>query len=249
MFFSADDVMHSKILARDDELGSVQDIYFDDQDWFVRYLVLDTGGWFSGKTVLVSPVSAGPVDVESHRLPVNLTRAQIEESPSVDTALPVSRQKEAEMAAYYGWPAYWGGYLPPSEAILPMGAPVAGRGSAMAPESWAEPQLRSMSEMAGYRIEALDGQVGHVEDFLIEEETWKVRYLVVDTGAVLPGKKVLLAPLWIDRITWAERGVRVDLRVDQIRTAPTFEKRTPLTRDYELAVFEHYSRPKYWQEE
>lgn len=249
MFFSADDVMHSKVLARDDELGLVQDIYFDDQDWAVRYLVLETGGWFSGRNVLISPMSAGPVDIESRRVPVNLSRAQIEESPSIDTVLPVSRQQETEMTAYYGWPAYWGGYLPPAEAILPVGAAVPGQGSAMAPESRAEPQLRSMSEMAGYKIEARDGQIGHVEDFLIEEETWKVRYLVVDTGAVLPGKKVLLAPLWIDRITWADRCVTVDLAAGQIRTAPKFEKRTPLTREYELAVFEHYGRPKYWQEE
>lgn len=250
MFFSADDVMRSKIVARDDELGSVQDVYFDDQDWAVRYLVLDTGGWFSGRTVLISPASAGGVDVENRRLPVNLTRAQVEGSPSVDTILPVSRQKEAEMTAYYGWPAYWGGYLPPAEAILPAGAgAAAGQARATAPESRAEPQLRSMKEVGGYRIEAHDGQIGHVEDFLIEEESWRVRYLVVDTRAVLPGKKVLLAPLWIDRITWSERAVHVDLPVDQIRSAPVFEKRTPLTRDYELSVFQHYSRPKYWEEE
>jgi uncharacterized protein YrrD len=248
MFFSVDDVMHSKIVALDDELGSVQDVYFDDQDWEVRYLVLETGGWLSGRDVLVSPVSAGPIDVESHRVPVNLTRAQIEESPSVDTVLPVSRQQEAEMTAYFGWPAYWGGYLPPPEAILPVGAAGAGQGSAMAPESRAEPQLRSMAEMAGYKLEAHDGEIGHVADFLIEQENWKVRYLVVDTGSVFSGKKVLLAPLWIDRITWADQRVTVDLSTDQIRTAPGFEKRTPLTREYEKAVFEHYSRPKYWQD-
>ncbi|HWR54658.1 MAG TPA: PRC-barrel domain-containing protein [Bryobacteraceae bacterium] len=251
MFFSADDLLDCKILARDDELGSVQDVYFDDQDWAARYLVVDTGGWLSGRRVLISPVASGPVDLESHRLPVHLNRAQIEESPPFDTVLPVSRQKEMEMTQYFGWPAYWGYGAPPGEAVpmAPVSAARASAGSAMAPESRAEPQLRSMREVTGYRIEAKNGQIGHVEDFLIEQETWKIRYLVVDTGALLPGKKVLLAPLWIDWIRWSERAVRADVGVEQIRSAPAFDNKTALTRDYELAVFEHYSRPRYWRDE
>jgi hypothetical protein len=246
MLISVDLLRDCKVAARDGELGSVRDVYFDDHLWTVRYLVLETGGWLSGREVLISPVSARRPDLARKMLPVDLTKAQIEQSPPVDSAMPVSREQEAKMTAYFSWPSYWGYAPAPAEAIPPFGATGAALRRDVDPESRLEPQLRSVQEVTGYSILATDAQLGHVEDFLVEVESWKIRYMVVDTRALLPGKKVLVAPLWIDRISWSERAVRVDLSADRIRSAPAFDKRTDLTREYERALFAHYNRPGYW---
>jgi len=97
------------ILATDGHIGTVDDFYFDDEDWAIRYLVVDTGGWLSGRKVLISPLSLGHPDFVGRLLPVSLTKSQVEHSPDIDTRKPVSRQHEAELFEYYGYPYYWGG--------------------------------------------------------------------------------------------------------------------------------------------
>ncbi|MEO8053096.1 MAG: PRC-barrel domain-containing protein, partial [Acidobacteriota bacterium] len=109
MLRKAKDLSGYKLAASDGEIGKVKEFYFDDQSWTVRYLVADTGGWLSGRQVLISPYALDPANEGRNVIPVDLTKHQIEKSPSLDSNKPVSRQYELEYYPYYGWPGYWGG--------------------------------------------------------------------------------------------------------------------------------------------
>lgn len=226
--------------ARDGDVGKVSEFYFDDQTWNVRYLVVETGGWFSGKKVLISPASfSGPPDWKQQIFPVNLTMDEIKESPDIDADRPVSRQTEALLAEYYRWPVYWGapGVLT-LESPMPLGAVrIAEKG---------DPGLRSAKEVSGYSIEAAGGAIGEVEDFIADDEDWSIRYLVVDTGRWLPGKKVLVAAQWVSDISWTDQKIDVDLSSEIIRKSPPFDPSSAVNRRYEEVLYDYYGRPKYW---
>ncbi len=241
-----------KLGARDGDIGRVQDFHFDDQSWTIRYLVADTGTWLTGRLVLISPVALGTVDEQAKHVQVDLTRRQIENSPSIDAAQSVERQHEIEVARYYGWPEYWSGPLlwgPVPPPVMPRIGEEAGRatpGTTPAPEQRGESHLRSASEVQGYYIHAQDGDLGHVEDFVIADDDWVVRYLVVDTRNWWPGKKVLLSPLWIKSVDWDTSTVYVELHRDTIKRAPEYDEHRPITREFEARLFEHYQREGYW---
>src|SRR6185503_16405322 len=205
MFHKAKDLIGYKLGTKDGEIGRVKDFYFEDTNWTIRYLVADTGTWLSGRLVLVSPFALAGVDEKTRHFNVKLTKDHIERSPSIDTHKPVSRQFEAEYAQHYGWPMYW--YGPALWGPTPY--PVYERGPGepptsdpmVRPEQSGDPHLRSAKEVMGYHIHAQDDEIGHVEDLIVDEQDWAVRYLVVDTRNWLPGKKVLLAPQWIEEVS------------------------------------------------
>ena len=103
--------------------------------------------------------------------------------------------------------------------------------------------------MSGYNIHASDGEIGHVEDFVIDDETWAIRYLVVDTRNWWPGEKVLISPRWIERVSWDLSKVFVSLSRDAIRQSPQYSEESLLTREYETSLHGHYNRKGYWIEE
>ena len=234
--------------AIDGEFGKVKDFYFDDETWTIRYLVADTGGWLPGVQVLISPFAVKSVDDAEKHINVSLTKAQIENSPSIDTDKPVSRQFELKYYQYFGWPMYWygpalwgPGPFPVFEGYIPPPAETEHE-----IEEHADPHLRSTSEMRKYHLRAGDGEIGHVEDFLIDDETWAIRYLVVDTRNWWPGKKVLVAPQWIERVSWTEALVYVDLARETIKSAPEYDPSAPITRDYEHDLYQRYEKDPYW---
>lgn len=234
----------------DGEVGRVDDVYFDDQGWAVRYLVVDAGKDLPGRQVLVSPVAASAPDWAAGVLPVRLTLEQIRQSPDAGTERPVSRQHEASLATYYGWPSYWApgpfpGIIPPAPAGVPP-TPSADRHEEGLAAGQGDPHLRSAREVTGYHIEALDDSVGHVEDLVLDVDGWAIRYLLVDTRNWLPGRKVLVAPQWASQIRWADRKVRVELDRDTIRNAPAYDPKEPLERRYEQRLHAHYGRRGYW---
>lgn len=192
--------------AMDGEIGHVKDFYLDDTSWKVRYLVADTGKWLSHRKVLISPLALGSIDESQRSVHVQLTRDQVEHSPSIDADKPVSRQMEEDYLSYFGWPFYW---LDP----LMWGAPAAIGPTATPPAEThhGDPHLRSAEEIVGYHLQARDGEVGHVEDFLIDDEDWSIHELIVDTRNWLPGKRVLVSPLFIKSVNWAESTVQVRL--------------------------------------
>ncbi|MGH7322500.1 MAG: PRC-barrel domain-containing protein [Candidatus Rokuibacteriota bacterium] len=240
--------------ATDGDIGEIHDVYFDDQSWTVRYLVVDTGTWLSGRRVLISPMSLRDSYVGVDRLHVALTKAQVEQSPHVDTAKPVSRQHETELSRYYGYPYYWTGPyrwgLDPYPVLMtePRRSAVEEEMLARERES-ADPHLHSIRDVMGYYIQAADDDVGHVEDFLVDDKAWAIRYMLVDTRNWLPGKKVLISPEWIREVSWADSKVFVDLRRDAIERAPGYDESRPIERAHEGRLYEHYGRRKYWEDE
>lgn len=231
--------------SRDGEIGSISDFYFDDRHWAIRYLVADTGNWLSHRKVLISPYALGGVSGEAGRIDVDLTQEQIENSPSLDSDKPVSRQFEESYYGYFGWPSYWSGPYVWGAYPLIVRDPAEWTEPTTA-ESTADPHLRSANDVRGHHVEATDGEIGHVEDFLIDDATWSIRYLVLDTTNWWPGKKVLVSPAWIDRISSPEGTVSFTLDREVIKGAPEYVPGTPLTREFETRLHQHYQRPGYW---
>jgi hypothetical protein len=227
----------------DGEIGSVREFYFDDLHWTIRYLVADTGNWLADRQVLISPYALDAVSREQHHIAIALTKKQVEGSPSLSSDKPVSRQFEEAYYGYFQWPTYWGGAHPTI-----VTAPERSMGHVPG-EKAGDPHLRSTNEVTGYHIHATDGEIGHVDDFVIDDETWAIRYLVIDTRNWWPGKKVLVSPQWIDRVSWEQSTVFINLSRETIKQAPEYSQEIRLTRDYETGLHRHYNRRGYWVKE
>jgi hypothetical protein len=207
MLRNASDLKGFAIRATDGDIGAVEDIYFEDETWTVRYLTVDTGGWLGGRVVLISPILIRQADWQSKRLDAALTQEQLKNSPDINTHQPVSRQHESEYFAYYGYPVYWGGPYMWGSSFLPGGlaVPIAAALEVPGPVSDpADSHLRSSHEVTGYNIEAADGEIGHIAGFVMDDETWAIRYIEVATRNWWPGKKVLVSPAWIERVSWGD---------------------------------------------
>lgn len=239
-----------RLQSRDGEIGRVKEFYFDDRHWTIRYLVADTGNWIPGRQVLISPHALGSVLSKEQSIAVDLTKKQIEDSPSLAHDKPVSRQFEEAYYGYYGHPLYWSGSYMWGATHAIVHAHKEAKKFAPAPDEkeW-DANLRSTQEVSGYDIEATDGSIGHVEDFIIDSETWAIRYLVVDTVNWWPGKKVLVSARWIERVSWDASKVFINLARAAIKQAPEYTDATLLTRDYEAKLHEHYSCSGYWVDE
>ena len=216
-----------KLGASDGEIGQVEDFYFDDQSWVVRYLVVDTSSWLSGRKVLISPHAFHSFQRAGNLLPVNLTRKQIENSPPIEAHKPVSRQYEEEYYRYYGWPYYWQGDglwgmsgspilgLPPT-ALTGALSSTSGR----APQS-ADAHLRSTQAVNGYHIRATDGTIGYICDFMMDDPSWAIRELVIKTGHRFSGKEVQLPTSAVERISYEQSTVFVNLTSEAVQQSPT----------------------------
>jgi hypothetical protein len=242
------------IRATDGDLGTVDQFYFDDETWAIRYLTIETGGWLGGRVVLISPFSVVHADLLDKRLDVALTKKQVEKSPDINTHLPISRQHEAAYLGYYGYPYYWGGPYMWGPAFFPAGlvSPIPASTETMADRIRKEPtdsHLRSTEAVTGYDIEAADGEIGHVNGFVVDDEAWAIRYIEVATRNWWPGNKVLVSPAWVERVSWTDSKVYVGLSREAIKTAPEYADSTPITREYENRLHLHYGRPPYWLHE
>ncbi|HMA65614.1 MAG TPA: PRC-barrel domain-containing protein [Chitinispirillaceae bacterium] len=234
-----------KLEGRDGEIGKVDEFYFDDQYWVVRYLVADTGNWFTGRQVLISPYALGEVNFSKHNITIGLTKKQIEESPSLDTDLPVSRQFESDYYDHYGWPRYWTGSNMWGMFSTPNSNVENWKKITQLNKAW-DPHLRSTNKVSGYGIHAEDGEIGHIKDFIIDDTTWAIRYLIVDTQNWWPGKQVLISPEWVEQVSWEEKKVVVNLMRETIKLAPEYIEDALPTRIYEIGLHQHYHRPGYW---
>jgi hypothetical protein len=239
----------------DGAIGKVKEFYFDDRHWTIRYLVAETGTWLMDRKVLIAPYALVAVNKERQTIAIDLTRRQIEGSPSLDSDKPVSHQFEQAYYAYYGLPTYWDGpyswggtpnFLRDyEERASEERAREHRKDSTQHPKGW-DPNLRSTYSVSGHYIQALEGKLGHVEDFIIDDETWVIRYLIVDTHNWWPGKKVLISPQWIERVSWGERKVFVKLDREAIKQSPEYTDESLPGRDYEIGLHEHYKVKGYW---
>jgi uncharacterized protein YrrD len=238
--------------ATDGEIGKIKDVYFDDRHWAVRYLVVDAGSWLENRKVLISPISVLGIDWDGQCVRVRLSREQVKGSPHIDTDKPVSRQHEMDLMRHYGYPEYWGGPLLWGATPYPFFDPAAdvpvvaiAAGEAEPP---GDPHLQSAAEVKGYGIQATDEAIGHVEDFLMEDESWAIRYLVIDTRKWWPGEHLVIPPQWASRVDWPEHLVRVEVSSAAVKEAPQYDPALTLSRDYEQRLHAHYRRSGYWEE-
>lgn len=208
------------------EIGKVKEFYFDDTTWTIQYLILDTGNWLTGRVVLISPQALLTPDWENKTFPVNLTKEQIWNCPHINTAIPVSRQEENKLHNYYSMVAYWGGgyggALAPGTMI--MGMPRTELTEQLSPDKEAaDKHLRSRDTVSGYKIHATDDQIGKVEDFIIDDNTWTLDFIVVDTGSFFNGKSVLISPRWIKGINWETSTVIINASVEEVKNSPDYD--------------------------
>jgi hypothetical protein len=241
-------IEHFRVNATDGDIGSVVNFLMDDASWTVRYLVVDTGGFLGGRQVLISPISFGEVDYSASRFRLTLTMDKVKNSPSVNLDLPVSRQHEREYYGYYGYPNYWG-----YGGLWGMGGYPGAMALGSYPESQDRPgeppsdvHLRSAKDVTGYHIEATDGSIGHIKDFMVDDETWEMRYLIIGTNNWWPGKSVLVAPQWATRISWLDRKVYLGMTRDAIKSSPEWTGIFPVQREYEDLLHRHYGRIPGW---
>ena len=248
MLVKAKTLQGYKLDSLDGEIGKVKEFYFDDRHWAIRYLILETGGWLTGRQVLISPYALVAVNKEEQNIAIDLTKKQIEDSPALYSDKPVSREFEEEYYGYFGLPPYWGGpYMWGSSPYIMRGA--ANRKEPYRTEKALDPHLRSTHDVRGHHVHAADGGIGHVDDFIIDDEIWAIRYLIIDTKNWWPGKKVLVSPRWIERISWSESKLFTNLSRESIKQAPEYSEDALLTRDYETGLHRHYDRPGYWLDE
>jgi len=242
------------VRASDGEIGSVNQVYFDDEAWGIRYLVVETGNWLHHRQVLVSPYSLKHIDWSSDAVHVNLTRQQIRDGPTLDTHTPVSRQHEIEYLRYYDYPIYWGGpnlwgmaAYPRSDPVaLELAAPAPARRILHAYRALPDVHLRSKDEVKGYHIDAIDGNIGSVSGFIYDDRAWVLRYLMIDTRNWWPnGREVLIATRWIDLVDWFAATVSTSLTRDAIRRSPAYDGSIPVHRSYEAALHGFYNRDGY----
>lgn len=247
------------LLATDGELGKVKDVFFDDDKWTIRYLVVETGSWLNSRKVLISPYSISQVNAADHSIAVRLTQEQVRNSPDIDTHQPISRQMEGNFSRYYGLGNYWLGPELWGAGAYPVLGTAQGEGMGHIPSHAEEliqatsdnPEdyhLRSAEDVKGYHIQGTDEEIGHVQDFLFDDENWAMRYFVVDTRNWWPGgRKVLVATHWIDRLDWAGSLVYVNLTQDQIRNSPELDPDQPLDLAGETSLHRHYDKRIYWE--
>ena len=248
MLHTAKTLIDYKLDSLDGEIGRVREFYFDDRYWTIRYLVADTGNWLTDRQVLISPYALVGVSAEERHIAIDLTKQQIKNSPSLESDQPVSRQFEDGYYGYYGWPAYWGGAYAWGCSPSMVREREQWKEFNQREKAW-DPNLRSTYDVSGHHVQATDGTIGHVEDFIVDDETWAIRYLIVDTQNWWPGKKVLISPQWIKRVSWSESKVFVNLSREAIMHSPEYTEAALITREYEGQLHRHYKREAYWVEE
>lgn len=244
MLRSLSEIIGYELLTRDGKVGTCKDFLFDDRWWTIRYMLADTGNWLPGRKVLVSPLFIERPDWHLRKILMNLTKEQIENCPPLNEDMPVSKEYEMHFLDYYSSPFYWtGGYMWGS-----FPTPVIS-GKVQPPDKKPEPDtdenhLRSVSEVRGYGISAHDGDMGHAEDFIINDQNWALEYMVVDTRNWLPGgKKVLFSVKWIRNVTWVDSSIAVNMTRDTIENSPEFDPAQPINREFEIRLYDYYGRP------
>ncbi len=255
------------IAAKDETIGTVSDFLFDQTTWTVRWLVVDTGEWLTGRKVLVHPSAIGHVDHGRRQIDVALTRKQVEDSPDIGRDRPVSQQMQNDLYGYYGWDPLWnssmygagmyGGGLYAgglfgggmgatglAERERPYRSGRQGGGADLAVDE-GDPNLRSIAEVTKYHVHALDGSIGHVENFLLDTPSWGIRYLVINTSNWWVGQHVLISPHAIKDIDWSDRSIRLDVTRAKVKASPSWNPSDLIDGVFERRLHEHYDWPGY----
>ncbi|MDP4266108.1 MAG: PRC-barrel domain-containing protein [Bacteroidota bacterium] len=242
--YNLNDIIGYKIHATDGYLGKVIDFFFDDESWTIRYIVVDTDSLTKGRKVLLSTVALGIPDKETFSFPAKINCDQVINSPDINTQKPVYRKHEIGLFKHYSWPVYWGTEYYSSRTFGTNTESVESGKETKQPEGTTQEDqhIRSTNIIRDYHIQAINGDIGHVDDYIYDPETWKILYIVVKTRNWLPGRKVLISPEWIKEVKWTENKLIANLTQDSIRKSPVYEHTRPLTKDYIAKLHQHYER-------
>ncbi len=207
------------IRATDGDIGEAREFYFDDSTWAIRYLVVDAGGWLLHRNVLISPQALGAPDATHRVLPVAVTKEQVRRSPRTVTDKPIALQYQALLHRHYGWDFYLGG-----EALI--GSDDSRAFSSREPVNAGgkpfDPHLRTTRVVAGHSAHATDGHAGRVRDFLLDDESWFIRFLVVRLS---DGKEVAVPVPWVSSIDLERSTVYLDTSLERISACETVTAR------------------------
>lgn len=267
MLYSTSELIKYKISGVDGEIGKITDFYFDDREWTIRYAVVDTNSWLPGGKVLLSSHVFNKLDTENEKFHVDLTREQIKNSPDIDADEPVSREKQELLHGYYNWPLYWG---PTQYNLVSNGAPavmypirtiqsaeipsietptteVTNTGIANADRSnEVDSHLRSFKELESYHIITSTGEIGKSLDFIVQQGSWMVWYMVMDTAKFFSSKKILIPVEWIKWVSWYQQKVSIWPTKENLESCPSFEQEYPINTKHEADLHKYYDSAKKW---
>lgn len=250
MLRSANEFKDFSIGATDGDIGQVEGFYFDDRHWTARYIIVNTGGWFSERKVLISLYAVDGTNWNNRTIDTKLTREEVKESPRIDVKSPTARDHEAAYNGHHNFPNYWAG----PELWGPVRQPAAIKKYnrenlpfSEAGQDFTDSRLRSTNEMQGNVIVCRDGHLGHMEDLILDDESWAIRYLVIDTRNWWPAKKVMLPPRVIADVHWRDGKIHVDLTCRQIKESPEYDDTATIDREYEERLHRHYDQAGYWE--
>jgi len=249
MLIEASDIKGFTIAATDGGIGTVTDFLFDDESWTLRWIVVETGTWLSGRKVLLPVSVLGHPDADARSFPVRLTMALVKDSPAFEAHEPVSRQHEERMYGYYSMSPYWGngfymgGYGGWSAGMSETHYADARRRQDESYEAQHRDDdlhLRSTDAVTGYNLQATDGAIGHIEGFLIDDTDWTIHFLTVDTKNWWPGKHVLISPRSAISILWSENLVNLDVDRQTVMDSPAYDPSVAVNAEFEARMARHY---------
>ena len=249
MLRSLKELLGYELLATDGKIGKAHDFLFSDEDWKVRYLIVDTGSWIFGRNVLISVDALGQPVWASKTFPVELSRTKVQNSPDADLAKPVSRQYEEELQRHYRWPAYWSvSHAAPGYGVVVPPHLFDQHMEGKEGQDMDRSHLRSAMELFGYLMNGTDGEVGSVKDFILNDEDWQIHYMVAELDRELEeDKQVLIAIDWLETIDVIGQWLSINLPRETIEQSPAFDLDVPVNRQYEEVLYDYHGRPKYWQ--
>lgn len=252
MLYRADAILNQTVEATDGVVGLVKDIYFDDISWTLRYLVVDTGGWLTGREVLISSEALVGLNRDQSTVVTRLSQMQIENSPSAEVDQPISRLSEIQLSQYYGWSPYWtavpGGLFPwsrtytfPRDSSAPDGGPASPNfEDEFERQSQTNPNLRSFASIRNYALRATDGDIGQLEDLLIESESWRITHIIADAKLWWPGGLVVIDRGMVEDISWSDQKIVVAMTRDEVKNAPAYNKNRPMTEAFQAQLSDYY---------
>lgn len=222
MFTRANDVLGAHLAAADGPIGIVEDVVYEDSSWIIRYLTVETGTWLPSRKVLISPVAVKSVHIPGRVVTTILNIDQVRNAPSVNVHPTLDRQHELAVVEYFDWPRYWEESI--SRDWLPSVSIFNGKKPPHVKVENGRRVLCSFRELYGYRLQAMDGRIGYVDDLIFRSEDWLIRYIVVDTRELLPSRRVLVAPQWVTKCDWDHKRLSVSLTRDEIRHGPPYNR-------------------------
>jgi hypothetical protein len=244
------------VVASDGKLGNFDNAFFERDRWVVPLISIKTGPWLLGRSVLLAPDFVRRIQTRNHRMQIDISKREILRHKTVDQETAISRRKDEDVRNYYGWPLFWG-YVPGPDLYYPVTGIHQFQFPGVAAEFTPEPkdvvlhtptgQLKDGEEILGFKVQAIDGEIGYVQDLMIDLEKWKVSYLVVETGSWFYHDRVAISTQWVRDILDLDIQLEVDLMRDTIERSPTpLDESKPWTHAQEQKLYDYYARAKHW---